>query len=270
MKKSLTVIMAMIMAVSMLITPVLPAAAANKDYSAVFNADYYYNNNADLQTVIGNDSQKLLQHFLTSGMKEGRRGSAEFNVWFYMDSYPDLMTAFGLADLTSYYEHYMSLGKAEGRNAAGEAAKKSIMATYTTKYRAKTNRASNLELAATRLNGYVIAPGTTFSFSDSIQSRTEANGYVDAPSFADGEVVSSIGGGICQVSSTLYAALKSYGIPAAERYAHSLPVDYVPKGYDATISEGRKDLKFTNNNNENMIIYTKASGGRLTITIVKG
>ena len=66
-------------------------------------------------------------------------------------------------------------------------------------------------------------------------SRTLENGYVVAPSFAGGRVVSSVGGGICQVSSTLYVTMLLSSIPATERYAHSLNVDYVPKGLDSAI-----------------------------------
>ena len=73
-------------------------ASDKVDYSAVFNADYYYNAYADLRSAIGYDREKLLQHFITFGMQEGRHGNAEFDVKAYMGNYPDLLQAFGPND----------------------------------------------------------------------------------------------------------------------------------------------------------------------------
>lgn len=241
------------------------------DYSAVFDAEYYYNTYPDMQKVIGHDADKLLKHFTTSGMKEGRMGKAEFNVRAYMKNNLDLIPVFGVKDLSKYYRHYIQYGKAEGRVATAKenAIYANELASFSTQYNTEEDRAVNVELASQRINGMVVQPGKTFSFSDSIMSRTTENGYVMAPSFAGGKIVSSVGGGICQVSSTLYVTMLLSSIPASQRYAHSLEVDYVPKGLDAAIVEGVKDLKFRNPYDYPICIYSTAKNGTLTVSICK-
>lgn len=80
------------------------------DYSGVYNFDYYYNNNVDLQRAYGYDWEKLIQHFIKYGMTEGRQGSLEFNYTYYKNKYKDLQKAYG-DDKKSYYNHYMKYGK---------------------------------------------------------------------------------------------------------------------------------------------------------------
>lgn len=241
------------------------------DYSAVFDADYYYQAYPDLQQNIGNDPAALLNHFITTGMKEGRNGNASFQVKAYMYNNPDLMAAYGIQDLSAYYLHYITFGKAEGRKTLfdkGSEFPAGTLARYSTAYNTAEDRAVNVELSASRINGMIIQPGETFSYSTSVGTRTLDNGYVTAPSFAGGKVVSSVGGGICQVSSTLYAAMLLSGIPATQHYLHSLPVDYVPRGLDAAIVEGYKDLQFKNNFDYPIAINAVAKDGTLTVSIV--
>lgn len=254
-------------------------AAANQtdrsfiaDYSDVFDADYYYQTYPDLQQSIGSDPALLLNHFITIGMKEGRSGNASFQVKAYMYYNPDLMAVYGIKDLSSYYKHYIICGKTENRKTAfdkNDAFPENMLAQFTTTYNSAEDRAVNVELSASRINGMVIEPGDTFSYSSSVGTRTIANGYVEAPSFAGGRVVSSVGGGICQTSSTLYAAMLLAGIPATQHYLHSLPVDYVPRGLDAAIVEGCKDLRFQNNFEYPIVINASAKDGTLTISIVR-
>lgn len=241
------------------------------DYSAVFDADYYYNTYSDIRDAVGKDDAKLLQHFLSSGMKEGRIGRPEFDVHAYMKNNLDLITVFGVKDLSQYYYHYIQSGKEEGRQATAKTAKKDVneIASFSTKYNVDEDRAVNVELASDRINGMVIQPGDTFSFSNSIMSRTIENGYVVAPSYASGRVVSSVGGGICQVSSTLYVTMLLSSIPATERYPHSLEVDYVPKGLDSAIAEGVKDLRFKNPYDYPISIHSSYEDGILTVSIQK-
>lgn len=97
------------------LTKNLPSAE-EKAYAAVYNYRYYRENNADLQAVFGSDRTAYLEHFLASGMAEGRQANADFNVQVYRASNPDLNAAFG-DDLIAYYNHYMTSGKAEGRTA---------------------------------------------------------------------------------------------------------------------------------------------------------
>lgn len=247
-------------------------SSAKTDYSAVFDADYYYHTYPDLHESIGNDPAALLKHFITTGMKEGRKGNASFQVKAYMYNNPDLMAVYGIKDLSAYYLHYMNCGKAEGRKAVFEEGKEfpeGTLARYSTTYDTKEERAVNVELAASRINGLTLKPGDTFSYSSSVGTRTLENGYVVAPSFAGGKVVTSVGGGICQVSSTLYAAMLLAGIPATQHYLHSLPVNYVPRGLDAAIVEGYKDLKFKNNFAYPIVLHATAKDGTLTVSITK-
>ncbi|MGN1179976.1 MAG: VanW family protein [Suilimivivens sp.] len=244
----------------------------NVDYSAVFDADYYYQTYSDLQNSIGNDPDALFNHFITTGMKEGRNGNAAFHVKAYMYNNPDLMAVYGIEDLSAYYYHYINCGKAEGRKSlfqSGTEFSEGTLARYSTTYITTEDRAVNVELAASRINGMILQPGDTFSYSDSVGTRTLENGYVVAPSFAGGKVVSSVGGGICQVSSTLYVAMLLSGIPATQHYLHSLPVDYVPRGLDAAIVEGYKDLKFKNNFDYPIMINATSTNGTLTVSIVR-
>lgn len=243
-----------------------------QDYSAVFDAEYYYNTYPDLQQNIGNDPAALLNHFITSGMKEGRNGNATFHVRAYMYNNLDLVAAYGAGDLSNYYIHYICHGQKEGRIAQykwGTQPGEGVLASYSTKYNVTEARAVNVELAAARVNGLKIAPGEKFSFSTSVGTRTVENGYVEAPSFAAGKVVTSVGGGICQVSSNIYVVMLLSGITPTQHYFHSLPVDYVPAGLDAAIVEGYKDLTFTNNFDFTIVINATVNEGVLTVSFVK-
>ena len=245
------------------------SASGNIDYSAVFDAEYYYNTYQDVQQTIGFNEEDLLDHFIRSGMAEGRMGKADFDVRSYMKNNLDLLAVYGIKDLSAYYYHYIQSGKAEGRTVGYPSRNADEIASFSTQYNTEEDRATNVELAAQRIDGIVIQPGTSFSFSNSIMCRTTENGYVVAPSFASGRVVSSVGGGICQVSSTLYVAMTLSSIPATERYAHSLAVDYVPKGLDSAIVEGVKDLRFKNLYDYPIRIDSSAENGTLTVAISK-
>lgn len=252
-------------------------AAETAGYSDVFDADYYYNTYSDLKQAIGYDKDALLQHFITYGMREGRRGNASFDVVIYRDNNPDLIQAFGREDLVSYYLHYINYGKNEGRIASSAnagipvhtnepAVQQNLISSYSTRYDPNASRAVNIALSASKLNGMVINPGESFSFSNAIGARTSENGYVIAPVFVNKTTVPGIGGGICQVSSTMYAAMLEGGIKATERHAHSLPVDYIPAGMDATIAAGQKDLRFTNSFGFPLVINAITGNGTVTIS----
>lgn len=242
-----------------------------------FDMDYYYNTYPDLQTQIGYDYQGLYNHYIDYGLREGRWGSAEFNGLIYKNNYADLQAVFG-DDYKAYCTHYEMYGKTEGRNAvskistagrkAGQQAE-NVMGTYSTSYNPDIPRANNVILAASRINGVVIQPGESFSFSQTILPRTVENGYVEAPVIVGNGFAQGIGGGICQVSSTLYAAMLSANLPATERHPHSLAVSYIPVGMDATISGSAKDLKFTNIFAEPIQIQASAENGVLTVAICK-
>lgn len=271
MKKLTGIILSITLVISLLFPMRANAAPSNAyDYSLVFDWEYYYNTYSDLQQNIGKDEAALFYHFLTSGMKEGRNGCANFQLRAYMFNNLDLLGLYGIDDLSVYYYHYMKKGHKEGRVAIypnGVGFPQDTLACFSTLYKTGENRGSNVELAASKLNGLVIQPGQAFSFSDSIQPRTLENGYLPAASYSGGQVISSVGGGICQVSSTLYVTMLLSGIPATEHHFHSMSVSYVPKGLDATISEGHKDLCFINPYACPITVVTNTQDGILTIAI---
>lgn len=108
------------------------------------------------------------------------------------------------------------------------------------------NRISNVKKACELLDGLVLIPGQTFSFNDTLGERTEANGWKPATAYANGEVRQEYGGGICQVSSTLYNAVLYANLEIVERACHQFQVGYLPWGMDATVSWGWPDFKFRN------------------------
>ena len=109
------------------------------------------------------------------------------------------------------------------------------------------NRLTNIELALKTLNGVCIEPGMTFSFNSIIGQRTRERGYKMAGAFVDGLMAEELGGGICQVSTTLFNAVVKADLEIAERQPHSRPVGYVDEGKDAAVSWPNQDFKFTNN-----------------------
>lgn len=261
------------------VTPV--TAVPVNGYRAVFNAEEYYNAYPDLQAAFGKNDSQLFSHFVNYGIKEGRSGSSEFNIGVYRANNPDLVQVFG-NDLGAYCQHYATYGKAEGRVATdgtmptGSAISVqesspagTKIADCTTSYQTGVPRAINIQVAASRINGVVVQPGQQFSFSRTILLRTEANGYVLGPAYSAGKVIQSVGGGICQVSSTLYAAMLHGSIPASERHAHSMPVPYLPEGMDATISGTWKDLKFVNQTGRPIQIQASADNGTLTVALYR-
>ncbi len=223
----------------------------------IFDVDYYYNTYADLQAAFGYDEAALYNHYVTFGIQEGRSGSEEFNCSIYAANYADLRAAFG-GDIASYCMHYEQNGQAEGRIASerlanaedieltGQLSTDKVLGSYSTTYKPEVDRSINLRVASSRINGLVFQPGDSFSFSRTILPRNARNGYVKANIISNGEYVEGYGGGICQVSSTLYNAMLVAGLPATERHSHSLDVSYVPRGMDATIAGTYKDLKFVN------------------------
>lgn len=145
---------------------------------------------------------------------------------------------------------------------------KDVLATYTTKASSQTNRNINLSLACKAINGMILYPGQTFSYNQALGKRTAAKGYKEANTYYNGEVVESLGGGICQVSSTLYWCAMHADMKIVERRNHSLPVSYIPKGMDATVSWGGPDFKFTNDSKYPIKIVASSNKGNVTIKIM--
>lgn len=128
-------------------------------------------------------------------------------------------------------------------------------------------RSHNIKLSAAAINNFVVFPGETFSFNKVVGERTKERGYKRAPVIVKGEIAEDIGGGICQVSSTLYNAVSLKGIKIVERYSHSRSVPYVPPGRDATVSWWGPDFVFKNMYNQPVLIRAKSVDGQMDIGI---
>lgn len=152
------------------------------------------------------------------------------------------------------------------RQEALKATKK--QSTFSTYYGAsKSERKNNIKIACTALHGYKIEPGEIFSFNEAIGKRSVEAGYKEANIIKDGEFVKGVGGGVCQVSTTLYNALLLANIKPCEVHKHSLPVSYVQPALDAMVSWNTADLKFKNNTSLPIFITSSCNGSNLTFNI---
>ena len=122
-------------------------------------------------------------------------------------------------------------------------------------------------MAAKTINGTILLPGETFSYNGILGNTNKAKGYKEGTAYVGGKVVKSYGGGICQVSSTLYNAVLYSNLEIVERYNHSYAVNYVPAGRDATVAYGGKDFKFKNTRTYPIKIEANAKSGVVSITI---
>lgn len=142
------------------------------------------------------------------------------------------------------------------------------LAEYFTWYNmAEVDRSHNLGKATAKINTSMVLPGQVFSFNQTVGKRIVENGYRDAMVIVNGKFEPGLGGGICQVSSTLYNACLLAGMKITERHNHALAVAYVPLGRDATVAYGVQDFKFKNNTSSPVYIRAIAGGGKLTVTI---
>ena len=143
-----------------------------------------------------------------------------------------------------------------------------LRASFYTTYSASTKeRKHNIALACKSLNNTLVESFGEFSFNRCVGERTEKRGYQKAKIIAQGEFVDGIGGGVCQVSTTLYNALILAGLEIIECHPHSLPVSYVEPSFDAMVNSGYADLKFINNTHNPIIIKAFANGDKLLIEI---
>ncbi|WP_219838861.1 VanW family protein [Paenibacillus sp. R14(2021)] len=146
--------------------------------------------------------------------------------------------------------------------------KEKPLGQYVTYYNSRNkNRSHNIRLAAQAINNTVIFPGETFSFNKIVGKRTKEKGYLEAPIIVRGELSEGIGGGICQVSSTLFNASDRAGLQIVKRYSHSRSVPYVRPGRDATVSWNGPDFAFQNKYNQPILIRALAVPGKLYVSI---
>lgn len=143
-----------------------------------------------------------------------------------------------------------------------------LIGTYTTTYvTSNTDRTTNLILASNKINGTVIMPGETFSYNKVVGKRTIDAGYKEAAIYSDGQVTSGLGGGICQISSTLYNSVIFADLDITSRRNHMFIPSYVTGGRDATVVWGSTDFKFTNTRDYPLKIESSVGGGKVTISI---
>lgn len=129
------------------------------------------------------------------------------------------------------------------------------------------NRVNNVTLAAGKISGVVLYPGQSFSYNETVGQRTWDAGFREAAAYADGEVVQELGGGICQVSSTLYWCTMAANLKILERTNHMFSVGYIEPGMDATVSWGSPDFRFENNRTFPISIVAYVQDGMLTVEI---
>lgn len=143
-----------------------------------------------------------------------------------------------------------------------------LLSSFTTDYSSSTSeRRHNVELAASKINGTILAPGEEFSYNRIVGPREAKQGWQNALMFQDGEVVPGMGGGVCQVSSTLYNAVLQANLTVKERQNHSIKVHYVSPGRDATVVYGALDFRFVNSTPAPILLLSRIRHRELTLNI---
>lgn len=142
-----------------------------------------------------------------------------------------------------------------------------LLARYTTRYVNNPDRTTNLRLSSNAMTGTVLMPGQAFSFNSIVGPRTTARGYKEAAVYSDGTVTNGVGGGICQVVTTLYNAAIQADLKITERRNHTFVPGYANAGFDATVAYGSQDFKFVNSRNYPIKIVSSVENGYCTVSI---
>ncbi|WP_461369640.1 VanW family protein [Candidatus Darwinibacter acetoxidans] len=143
-----------------------------------------------------------------------------------------------------------------------------LRSSFTTRFDlSKKDRVHNIKLAASTLDGCIVAPGELFSLNHIVGDTTPEKGYREAPVIVGEELLPGYGGGLCQISSTLYNAALLANLEIVERHNHNLTVPYLPPGRDATIAYGARDLKFRNSSGQHILINAGVKNDALTFWI---
>lgn len=202
-------------------------------------------NGSDISYKYGKDGSKLLEKLLIEEIEKSLEQKNAINKVININAmYEDDKQTISIDDLKSV---------------------NSKISTYSTTYSPSGGRGSNVENAANKLDNMVLMPGDEFSYENAVGPVIQSNGYTYAPVISGGKLIQGIGGGVCQVSSTLYNTMLNSGILPTERRNHSKPVSYVPRGLDATLASGSIDYKFINTLEYPIVINTSCSNGNLTI-----
>src|SRR6266498_3635017 len=142
-----------------------------------------------------------------------------------------------------------------------------LVASYQTFYGGDPNRIHNVQLVSQLLDKHVIAPGETFSFNGATGARTADRGFKEAPVIINGELKTGLGGGVCQVSTTVFNAAYEAGLPIVSRTNHALYISHYPQGRDATVNYPDVDLKFVNDTGHWLLLRTWVGSSSLTVTL---
>lgn len=144
-----------------------------------------------------------------------------------------------------------------------------LLGTGTSDYgKSPSSRINNIKIGMSKFNGIILKPGEKFSFNEILGSVEESEGYQAELVIKNGQLVREFGGGLCQVSTTIFRSAVLAGLPINERKSHSFPVQYYnPQGFDSTIYPGVVDLKFTNDTANHILIQTRLTGSRLNVEI---
>jgi vancomycin resistance protein YoaR len=142
-----------------------------------------------------------------------------------------------------------------------------LVASYETFYGGEANRISNVQLVSHLIDGHVIAPGATFSFNETTGARTQDKGFKIAPVIINGELKTGLGGGVCQVSTTVFNAAYEAGLPITARTNHALYISHYPQGRDATVNYPDVDLRFVNDTGHPLLLRTWVGSSSLTVAL---
>ena len=142
-----------------------------------------------------------------------------------------------------------------------------IVSSYTTEYGGVPNRIHNVQLVARLVDDKLIAPGTEFSFNRTTGERTAAKGFLVAPVIVNGELTTGLGGGVCQVSTTVFNAAFEAGLRITARTNHALYISHYPQGRDATVNYPDVDLRFVNDTGHWLLLRTFVGSSSLTVTL---
>ncbi len=242
---------------------------SNKIFPLLYTAD-----RSLVETVIAEKSAKFNQNAVNLGLK---RENGEFVIVEGQDGI--VVSEQASADEVMNYIENGFEGENKSveliteiekpRGSAEELAKvQDVLGSFSTNYSTSASgRKKNVANGAKLINGTVIYPGETFSTYEYVNPFTEANGYAMAGSYLNGKTVDSLGGGICQVSSTLYNAVLLAELEIVERSPHSMMVGYVQASADAAIAGTYKDFKFKNDSDAPIYIEGSANGSRISFTI---
>jgi len=142
-----------------------------------------------------------------------------------------------------------------------------LVGAYTTSYGGEPNRIHNVQLVARLIDGAVVPPGAEFSFNGTTGERSADKGFLEAPVIINGELQTGLGGGVCQVSTTVFNAAFEAGLSITSRTNHALYISHYPQGRDATVNYPDTDLKFQNDTSKWLLIKTFVGASELTVKI---